>query len=273
MKLLFTFVILNTVILQNNLAQGLRQVCGANAHALSGISTLDENVWSANNNQGALGFINKKEVGIFMQNKFGLADVNNGSFAFVSPIKNIVTALQLKYFGNSYYNEMKTGLAIGMKIGKKFSLGFAASRQSVTIANYGSSYAIIFEGGTLIKPSENTTISFHTTNPFQSSLQSITDLKIESNVTSGIKQKVSSKINLLAELTQTFGNEITIRSGIQYTPNKNIELECGTNISNPSLGFGFSWIQPGFRFEFSVLHVQYVGLSSQFSIVFYSNKK
>ncbi|MBC7864528.1 MAG: hypothetical protein IAF38_16255, partial [Bacteroidia bacterium] len=91
---------------------------GARSAAMGGASSTLHDVWSAQNNQAGLGYVDKIEVGAYYENRFLLKELSYSAFCAAIPVKKIGTfGVTMTSFGYNVFRQSKVGLGYGMKFG------------------------------------------------------------------------------------------------------------------------------------------------------------
>ena len=141
-------------------------ITGARAYSLAGITTLQSDVWSANNNPASLGNLEKWNAGLSYENQFLLTELSNKTVIVTAPIKSGTIAVSFNQFGYSSFNENRLGIAYGMRLSPKISMGVQLNYLNTRLGDgYGKTNALSGNIGILAKVNEELTLSTMVINP------------------------------------------------------------------------------------------------------------
>jgi hypothetical protein len=139
---------------------------GARSAALSHVSVMYPDLWSAWHNQAGLGFYHKVSAGIHHENRFLAPELALSTACFTLPTSTGTFALSWSHFGYSACHENKFGIALGKAFHKKFSAGLQFNYLNLFINDdLGSSGTIAIEAGLMAEPVKDLLIGFHVFNP------------------------------------------------------------------------------------------------------------
>jgi len=96
---------------------------GARSAGMATASVMMTDIWASSNNQAGLGYLERPAAGIYYENRLNVKGLSLQSATFAFPVNSTVIGLNYRYFGFSSYIESKFGLAVGRKLGEKFSMG------------------------------------------------------------------------------------------------------------------------------------------------------
>ncbi|MCD4769904.1 MAG: hypothetical protein K8R35_07045 [Bacteroidales bacterium] len=257
-----TFLVVSVAVSSQNvyrLSAGARQV------GLSYATVTTSGFWSSFHNQASLGEIDRFSIGINQDNRFGISELSNKTFAFILPKGNGALGAVYSYYGYSEYNRHTAGLSYGMKLGQKLSVGIQADLFSTRGAgDYQNTNELTFETGLLFKPAENLRIGLHVFNPLPNTLR---DHDLPTVVKLGTGYYFSSQFMACVELEAGNSVQTVLRVGSEYEILNNFFVRGGF-MSNPiGYSFGFGYSGSFLRGDLGFITHENLGLSPSLSIV------
>jgi len=187
---------------------------GARSAALgeSGIALND--FWSAINNQAGLALLDKINVGLSVENRFLIKELNTYGLAFNIPTNNAGFGFTFTRFGSTFYNETTIGIGYGMKLGRNFTIGIQLDYFSLKQANgYGGKSSYYFEGGFHYKISNELKMLGHIFNP---AIHSDKTIEIPEIYQLGFSYKIHNQASLLTSIKYHSVWQISIHTGIEF---------------------------------------------------------
>lgn len=261
------FISLQSFAANENFSVGARSA--AFGHASVNIS----DVWSNFNNQAALGFLEKAEVGVAFENKFSVKEMATKYFAAAVPMKKTgCFGLSGSQYGYPQYNEKKVGLAFGKKLSNKVAAGVQLDYLSTYIGDdYGTRSAFAVELGLITEPLKGLRIGFHIYNLSKAKLAAYADEKIPTIARLGASYAVSKKINLMTELNKDLERKGSFRAGLEYLPVETVFIRVGV-MSNPSqYSFGAGFKINNLRIDLAAFNHPVLGFSPQAALSYQFN--
>lgn len=244
---------------------------GARSVALSGASVSLVDIWANYNNQAALAYINKAEIGIFYINHFAIKELSTKAIAGMIPSRYGNFNFNISQFGYSHYNETKMALGFAKQLFKNLSMGLQLDRLTIKQAgiNGGSLSAYTFEIGILSKISENINIGFHIFNPSQTKFSTDNNnIKIPSVAKLGLSWKVDKYFLLTSQSQINLEKNINLALGIEYYLNTSLIFRCGITNSPKSVSLGLSYIYNKISCNIAFWRHQTLSYSPSADIVF-----
>ena len=245
-------------------ASGDNQNAGARSAALGNASVSISDLWSVQNNQAGLAFLEKISAGVFYENRFMLKQTAVKATAAVLPLKQGVFGISMTSFGYASFTENKYGLSFAKAFGPAISAGIQFDYINTKIAeNYGSTGIPVVEMGLQTKPLKNLTIGAHIYNPTRAKFADYNDERIPTIMRLGMNYQFSNKIFIAIETEKNIALKSVIKAGIEYQVTKEFYLRTGisTNPAFSSFGFGLHLRQ--FKLDFSSSYHSVLGFSPQ----------
>jgi hypothetical protein len=114
-------------------------------------------LWSVNNNQAGLGFVNELSGGISYENRFLLKETSYKAGAFVLPTKTGTFGVSITSFGYSAFTENKAGLSYGIKLIENMAVGVQLNYLNTRLTpEYGQKNTFTAAIGVCSKPIKRT---------------------------------------------------------------------------------------------------------------------
>lgn len=243
------------------------------AMAKSGLTYCD--IWSIYQNQAGLAYIEGPTAGVFFENKFLVKDLAYAGFAGALPLGNGAIGLSYSNFGYDVYHEGNIGLAYGMKLNKRLSVGVRLNYQSTRIAahDYGRRGALTADAGLRFQVADKVSLAAHISNPTRTKLSDYADERIPTLLRFGVGYQISEDLLVTGEVEKDIDYDWSLRGGIEYRPAEILYLRLGAS-NNPGLfAFGLGLNFNKFKFDLAASYHSYLGYSPQVSLTYAPGKK
>jgi len=271
----FILIIINLLIAGTYYisAQNIPTNIGGAESAMGGIGVASTDIWSAANNQAALGFNKSYGAGFYYENRFLMKELSLNALTLVLPTSKGSFAANISYFGYSQYNEKKIGLAYGMALSKRFAVGVQLDYLSTYIGNnYGSKSAYTFEVGIMTILTDEITLGVHVFNPIRAKINDYDDERVPLMLKLGLEWELSDNFIASAEIDSDIENELILRGGLEYRIKKILYARIGLS-NNPNIfSFGVGLQFSNLRMDFSSSMHQVLGYSPQLSLIYQLKK-
>ena len=261
-------------------AQNGTDPVGARPAGMANSALTFTDIWSSFHNQAGLGHIESITAGAFYENRFLVDGMAFAGFAGAVPLGNGAIGINYSNFGYNVYNEGKLGLAYGMKLSDRFSVGVQLNYQTTRIAaeDYGNAGALTAEVGVRMEVSERVTVAAHLFNPTRTKLidngdLAIPDETIPTVIRLGAGYQISEDVLFAGEVEKDIDRNALFRGGIEYQPVDILYLRVGAS-SEPSLfSFGLGVKFESFQFDLASSYSSVLGYSPQISLTYNAGKK
>ena len=253
---------------------------GARPAGMANTALTFTDIWSSFHNQAGLGYVENITAGAFYENRFLVDGMAFAGFAGAAPLGNGAIGINYSNFGYNVYNEGKLGLAYGMKLSERFSVGVQINYQTTRIAaeDYGNTGALTAEVGVRMEVSERVTVAAHLFNPTRTTLidnngNAIPDEKIPTMIRLGAGYQISDDLLFAGEVEKDIDQNALFRGGIEYQPVEILYLRLGAS-SEPSLfSFGLGVKFDSFQFDLASSYSSVLGYSPQISLTYNPGEK
>jgi hypothetical protein len=222
--------------------------------------------WSTFHNQATLAHNKSFFAGFNYENRYSLRELGTRTAGLIIPAGKSSIAALYSYFGYADFRREMSGLASGIKITEKISLGVQIDYFSVrSSGEYYNDNSATFETGLLVNPNQNISIGIHLFNPLPNSLRKTpmpTSLRI------GAGTALNNTLFAGAEAEMSTGGKLNIRTGFEYEIEKKLWLRAGFVTDNNSFSFGM-----GYLIKFAQLDIAFsthdrLGITSSVSLIF-----
>lgn len=244
---------------------------GARSVALGNCGLSTKDLWAVSNNPALLPFQNKNSVGITVQNRFGVSNLNAGAIAanFVNDYGAM--GFYTYSFGNSAYYEYSSGLSFAKLLTRDFAAGITLYYTGLVVREYGNFGAPAFNLGFSFPFNEKFSGVFKINNPTRSKIAGIENERTQSSAALGINHQVATHTTLYVEGEVYQKYPMDFRCGFEYSPQKDVAVRAGFSTHRRSVSFGFSY-EKSFKFVVGLSYHSRLGFSSTFDSQFYFGK-
>lgn len=228
-----------------------------------GKSTLaNAQVWSINENQGGLGYLENPEVGLYYTNRFLLKELSSQSLVFAYPTKFGNIGVSVDYFGYSQQSEIQFGLAYAKKFNKYISLGIKFDYlQYQQAEEYGNTHAVLAEIGILSHPYENIYIGAHVYNPSMAKFNTSVEKYAPTIFSIGIAYVPDPLVSLTAQVDKDLNYDPTYKVGVELNLKEAFYIRSGMNISPNAYYLGLGYYFKNIKFDIAFSYQQVLGVS------------
>jgi len=262
------FIFFSILSLQTN-ASGEISAIGGRAAAMGNTSVAFYDSWSGFNNQAGLGWCKKFSAGAYYENRFLVKELSTKAIGVILPVKKGAFGLSFQHFGFSLYNEIKTGLAFGMRFGNAFSVGIELDYMRFHIGDdYGTKNLFTFEIGLQYRVKEQLCLGVHLFNPVPVKLTDDPVERIPTLIRLGIAWQISRNFIASAEAEKDLVNTPIIKAGMEYHFINPLFIRIGflTNPTQFTFGFGLEFGK--LSFDIASSYHMVLGFSPQGSIIY-----
>ena len=273
-KLFFITLFVLYSLFQHLNAQVGNDLIGARSAAIGGYNVTLSDVWSANNNQAGLGFMEDPSGGIYYENRFLLKETSYKAGAFVLPVKTGALGISITSFGFELYNETKAGFSYGQRFGDKFSMGVQINYLNTKLSQeYGSKTSITGAIGLIAKLSKELSLGVHVYNPSRAKLADYDNERVPTIMKLGLDYRFSDKVMLAVSTEKDVNFNAVVNAGVEYHITEIFYLRGGVSTNPTQYAFGFGIQLKDFKMDLSSSFHQTLGITPGISIIYTRNKK
>jgi hypothetical protein len=220
---------------QNTLSTGARSL------SLSGATVATGDVWSFFTNPAATVKVLRPTFSVCYENKFLLAAFQQQALVGAIPIRKGIVQFGLKFDGSTLFRNDMFGVAYGLRLSDKISVGTSMRLQQLRIQNYGSQLQLFSDIGLYLDMSEKLKIGLSVLG--LGSHQDLDKIIVFPTILkSGISYQPSPKLMLLGEFEKALLQPLSFKGGIEYKTNESFLLRVGMNSRQKSLSTGIGYV-------------------------------
>ncbi|HSH19262.1 MAG TPA: hypothetical protein VLA03_02340 [Draconibacterium sp.] len=234
--ILFFLFILNLKAAENYPA-------GARSRALSNAFVSVSDTWNTFHNQAGLAELESFSAGFFYESRFMVDELSFAATSVVIPVKAGNFGLSFSQFGKGTYKEHKAGLAFSKRLTKNFNAAVQLDYLSQQYPeNENAAGFITFEFGVVYAATEDLFFGAHIFNPIQGGIRTPEGLqKMPAIFRIGGHYQFPKMVLLILETEKDTQHPFVIKSGIEFSPVKNLALRFGVSGKpvNYTAGIGY----------------------------------
>ncbi len=242
---------------------------GARSAGLSGIASLQYDLWSAENNPAGLSQVKSFAGGLNYENYFLLEELAQQSAIIAYPTSNGAFGLSIQQFGFELYQENKIGLSYGQQLSPNFSIGVQLNYLSTQIGEgYGEKSGLSGNVGIQGKLNDNLSIAAVVINPNRLKLNEYNEEAYPSIIRLGLAYKISKKVQIFNEYDKDLDHDPNVKMGLEYQPNEQFFFRLGYASEPSSPSFGFGLLLGDWSLDLSSQLYDRLGFSPQISLAY-----
>ena len=242
---------------------------GGRSAAMGKTSINQIDLWSAENNMGALAFYEESSIGAFYSNEYLSNDLANKSVIGTYALKKSAFGLSLSQFGYSQYQENKVGLSYGMKLSDNFGVGAQLNYFNLKVGEgYGSRNTFTAKIGLYALINEDLSVAATLSNPTRTELTDGGDDRLPTEIQLGLNYQFSKKLNTSIQVNKDIDFDPIIHLGLEYHAIDILYLRAGI-ANKPTLStFGFGLFLNDFQLDFASSFDSNLGFSPMISLAY-----
>ncbi len=241
-----------------------------------GVGTYSRNftdVFSIITNEAAVTNVTEAMAGVYTERRYNVEELNlcRGLVAF--PVKGGSAAFTAGYTGSKGFNQSQLGIVYGKRLGEIADLGVQFNYNQVSIAGYGSAYALNAGIGSIFHINKSLHTGFHVYNLFNAgTLPSGPGERASTVFSTGFGYEASDKLFICAEASREGNQPASVNVALHYAFVKQCFVRVGMATSSASsfAGVGIKW--QGFRTDISATWHPQLGFTPAFLIAFNLNR-
>lgn len=231
------FLTLKLEAIENKLA-------GARALALSNAFVSVSDPWNTFHNQAGLASLENFSAGFFYESKFMIDELTHVAGTIVAPVKAGTFGFCFSQFGKGTYKENKLGLAFAKRLTKKLNAAIQLDYLSIHFPeNENANGFATFEAGVVYAATRDLYFGAHVFNPISKGFDFPEGIqKMPAIIRIGGHYQFPQMVLVTFETEKSIEKPVLIKTGIEFSPVKNLELRFGISGKpvNYSIGFGYS---------------------------------
>ncbi|MBI9069970.1 MAG: hypothetical protein JEY94_00130 [Melioribacteraceae bacterium] len=260
--LILWLLLFSAQICSAQILPGARQIALSNSDI-----ALSNDVFALFTNPAGTAQIKWREFGVYYSpSPFGMKELANGNAAYTEPFNFGSVSVGYKNYGFDLYKENTISLGFAAEISENLFGGITLNYHNISIKNYGSAGAFIFDTGIIYKPIENIRFGLSISNLNYASV-SDSENQIPTVFRSGITYSLFNKCFLNLAVEKEIEFPISIRGGLEYPIIEFLSIRTGfkNEPASYSVGIGINYLY--FKLDYSFFTHQDLGLTHQAGII------
>ncbi len=217
---------------------------GARALALSNAFVSISDPWSTFHNQAGLASLDNFSAGFFYESRFMIDELSHVAGTFVAPVKAGTFGFSFSQFGKGTYKEHRLGLAYAIQLTKKLNAAIQLDYLSTRFPENENAFGFAtFEVGAVFAATNNLFFGAHVFNPISNGFDLPEGIqKLPAVISLGGHYQFPKMVLLTFETEKNLENPFLIKTGIEFSPVKNLALRFGVSGKpvNYTAGIGYS---------------------------------
>jgi len=204
---------------------------GARALSLSNAIVSLSDTWSTFHNQAGLAGLENFSAGFFYESRFMIDELSHVAGSLVIPVKAGTFGVSFSQFGKGTYKEHKVGLAFAKSLTKKLDAAIQLDYLSERYPeNENASGFSTFEAGVVYTATDDLFFGAHIFNPIQGGIRTLEGIqKMPAIFRFGGHYQFPKMVMLMLETEKDTENPFLIKSGLEFSPTKNLALRFGVS--------------------------------------------
>ena len=213
---------------------------GARSNGLANSALVLSDVWAVKNNIGAIGELDKTEVGLGYQNKYFLKEFSNQSFVVNYAAKKGSFGMYFQQAGFNLYREISSGIGYGMKLSNNLSAGVSLNLHRISFGDifYGAKNSMSASVGLKYSLNKNIEFGANVGNLNRAKITDVQDERFPTVFGLGMRYIFSEKAFWTFELEKDIVHPINVKSGLEIKAHDILVLRLGVNTYPFQTAFG-----------------------------------
>ena len=244
----FWLVFFSKSVAQSDLST---QAFGAKSYGLGTIKIFHQDAWSLSNNVGAMARIQTTEIGIALDQRYGIQELSTCAIALILkyPIGNLGFSISKQ--GGDSYQQQRLGIGLAASKGM-MHVGAKAEWVQTYIEGFGTGNALLLSFGWLAELHSKFFFGAHLTNLNQATLSRESPLKIPTLLAVGTTYLPAKNLELHSEVEKEVQSPPIFKVGIQYQLERWIFLRTGLTSYPTALYFGIGLYTKKFGLDYAL---------------------
>ena len=244
----FWLVFFSKSVAQSDLST---QAFGAKSYGLGTIKIFHQDAWSLSNNVGAMARIQTTEIGIALDQRYGIQELSTCAIALILkyPIGNLGFSISKQ--GGDSYQQQRLGIGLAASKGM-MHVGAKAEWVQTYIEGFGTGNALLLSFGWLAELHSKFFFGAHLTNLNQATLSRESPLKIPTLLAVGTTYLPTKNLELHSEVEKEVQSPPIFKVGIQYQLERWIFLRTGLTSYPTALYFGIGMYTKKFGLDYAL---------------------
>lgn len=214
---------------------------GPRAFGAGQVSTLFRDVWSVQNNPGALGYLERNAAAVSYERRYSAFSML--AFSAAGRFRNLGTfGMAASRFGPEFFNQSRAGISWGKSFGIA-SVGIQGQWYQVSSKDLNTRHYFLLHFGGIARLGEKLHFSGCISNLSQTKSGENETRVLPTILKAGVSLQANSNLLLLLELQKDLDEKAGVNAGAEYRFAKNCFARTGfsTLSRSGSIGIGISW--------------------------------
>ena len=223
------FVFLSFIFISSHSTENY--TAGARSLALSNAFVSVSDTWSTFHNQAGLAEIDKFSAGVFYESRFMVDELSHVAGTLAIPVKSGTFGFSFSQFGKGTYKEHKLGLAFAKKLTQKLNAAVQLDYFSNRLPENENAIGFAtFEAGIIYAATKELFLGAHVFNPIQKGFETPEgNQEIPAALRFGGHYQFPKMVLLIFEVEKNTENPFLFKSGLEFSPVKNLALRFGVS--------------------------------------------
>jgi hypothetical protein len=241
------------------------QAYGARSQGMGNLKLFLKDSWSFFNNIGAMDRMEDSELGVSVDQRFGLKELSTFGLSGVAKKEFGSIGFGISRFGGDFFNQQQLGLGFSNTLGI-VSMGAKVDWLQTQIEGFGTGNAFLLSLGGVAQLGPEIFLGAHFSNLTQSRISKNSDQALPTLVQLGIGYFPTKSLSIHTELEKDVDLPAIFKLGIEYTLAEWILLRTGINSHPSRLSFGLGIRKHRFGFDYAYGQNSALGRTHHFSL-------
>ena len=217
-------------------------------------------VFSLFDNPALLMKAKKRSIGVYNENKYLTSGLVTTNICFASCVKDGSIGLNIKFAGNTIYNESELGFSYAKKMFNNINVGMGFQYEKNAINAHFFNQVLSSKMGLEMRVSSMLSAGFSIQNPFRLYLSKERNEAIPYQYSFSIGYDPVEQFFFGINILKTENIPIEINTGLEYIPNQKINYRIGVFPGRHTVAFGIGFLIKKMVFNLSLFSHQQLGL-------------
>ena len=226
------------------------QAFGAKSQGLGTVKLYHRDAWSLGNNVGAMDRITESEVGLSVDQRFGIQELSTVALSGIFKSQKGSIGIGIARFGGELFNQHRLELGLATTRGI-LTFGLKAGWVQTYIEGFGTGNAIQFSLGGLAELGPKFFFGAQLTNINQAKISKYSTQSLPTLLQMGTTYLPSKNLEIHTELEKDLNHPPIFKLGLQYSLEKWIILRTGIHSYPTALNFGLGLQKKNYGLDYA----------------------
>lgn len=241
------------------------QAHGSRSQGMGNLKLFQKDAWSFFNNVGSMDRHEDSELGVSVDQRFGLKELSTFSLAGLVKSEVGTFGFGVSRFGGELFNKQQLGIGFSNTL-EIVSLGAKVDWFQTQIEGFGTGNSFLISMGGVAQLGPEVALGAHFSNLTQSKLSKNSDQALPTLVQLGIGYFPTRSLAIHTELEKDVDLPAVFKLGIEYALSEWILLRTGVNSQPSRLSFGIGIRKSKFGFDYAYGQNSALGRTHHFSL-------